>query len=392
MGGTRRRLVGVAYRVGTASLGYPSIMADEQFKTLVSDTLYSLFSSSKIHTPVGSLELLSSAITANLKSTPSDSTAPLKPRFRLTDRSRFECAIEALAKHWERGSITIIRDDSGVTVTDVHLGSSSITEPPTRVTGKRKRVRDEDADSAAGSGDEAEDAYEEEAQKPCTTLANLSKELKEVYAFLQRSTAKGRLLAEQVGGTLTLTPLFISFLYKFRSVKPSFEPICEVTKDECIKLRSALPTPLPGLCGRIHFRPLIRPHTDPTLGHCSYLNTCYSEPTYAQSPSIPPMPSAQSQMNSQWPKAQLPSGLGAGGRGKEKAPCRYLHYEIDWDVGDAGAEAKWEERPVKKPHRLALGLGPKGTFEPPVSVDSPIYASVMNDYAFSSASASMDKL
>lgn len=72
-------------------------------------------------------------------------------------------------------------------------------------------------------------------------------------------------------------------------------------------------------------------------------------------------------MNSQWPKAQLPSGLGAGGRGKEKAPCRYLHYEIDWDAGDAGAETKWEERPVKKPHRLALGLGPKGAFGPLVS-------------------------
>ncbi len=183
-----------------ASLQFPSVigMADEQFRTLVSDTLYTLFSASKIHTPVGSLELLSSALTANLGSIPSDSTTPSKPKFRLTERSRFECAIEALAKHWERGTISAIRDDSGVTVTDVHLGSSSSAEPTTRVIGKRKRVRDEDADSAAGSGDEAEDAYEEDAQKPCTTLANLSKELKEVYAFLQRSTAKGRLLAEQV--------------------------------------------------------------------------------------------------------------------------------------------------------------------------------------------------
>lgn len=24
-------------------------------------------------------------------------------------------------------------------------------------------------------------------------------------------------------------------------------------------------------------RPIIRPHTDPDLGHCSYLNTCYGE-------------------------------------------------------------------------------------------------------------------
>ena len=340
----------------------PHVMADEQFRNSVSDSLYSLFSSSKIHTPVSSLELLSAAICADLGST----ATPATIRFRLTDRSRFEHAIDALAKRWDRGFISIVRDDSGVTVTDVQLGSSSNTESTPRVTGKRKRVKDEDADSAAGSGDEVDDAYEEEAQKPCTTLANLSKDLKEVYAFLQRSTAKGRLLAEQVSRPRSPFANLVRShpRYKFRSIKPSFEPICEqVTKDECIKTRSTLPTPLPGICDRVHFRPLLRPHTDSALGHCSYLNTCYSEPTYAQSPSIPPMPSAQAQ----WPKAQLPSGLGAGGRGKEKAPCRYLHYEIDWDAGDAGTEAKWEDRPVKKPHRLALGLGPKGVLGPPVS-------------------------
>jgi mRNA (2'-O-methyladenosine-N6-)-methyltransferase len=101
------------------------------------------------------------------------------------------------------------------------------------------------------------------------------------------------------------------------------------------------------------------------------------------------MPSAQAQMNSQWPKAQLPSGLGAGGRGKEKAPCRYLHYEIDWDAGDAGAEAKWEDRPVKKPHRLSVGLGPNGTFEPPVSLGPSIWDALITH---SSASSAMDQL
>jgi hypothetical protein len=190
-------------------------MADEQFRNLVSDTLYSLFSSSKIHTPVGSLELLSAAISADLRPTPDGSMASPKPRFRLTDCSRFEYAIDALAKHWDRGSVTIVRDDSGVTVTDVHLGSTSNTETAARVTGKRKRVKDEDADSAAGSGDEAEDGYEEEVQKPCTTLANLSKELKEVYAFLQRSTAKGRLLAEQVGPPHRFGVFLISFATSF---------------------------------------------------------------------------------------------------------------------------------------------------------------------------------
>ena len=50
----------------------------------------------------------------------------------------------------------------------------------------------------------------------------------------------------------------------------------------------------------------------------------------------------------------------AGGRGKEKAPCRYLHYEIDFDPGDAGAEVKKDDKPKKKPYRLPIGLGPTG--------------------------------
>ncbi|KAH9978009.1 hypothetical protein BGW80DRAFT_1539426 [Lactifluus volemus] len=272
-------------------------MADEQFKNLVSDTLYSLFSSSKIHTPVGSLELLSTAISADLGSTPSGSMTSPKPRFRLTD-------CRASTKHWDRGSISIVRDDSGVTVTDVHLGSTSNTEAATRVTGKRKRVKDEDADSAAGSGDEAEDAYEEEVQKPCTTLANLPKDLKEVYAFLQRSTAKGRLLAEQ-----------------FRSVKPSFEPICEqVTKEECAKIRSALPSPLPGICDRVHFRPLIRPHTDLRWGIApiSTLATL-NQPTpspFHSSDALYAAPDESTVVQGTaafWPWA--------GGRGKERHPA-----------------------------------------------------------------------
>lgn len=151
----------------------------------------------------------------------------------------------------------------------------------------------------------------------------------------------------------------------------AFEPICpHITKDECAKARIASQDPsssssiLPTICDRVHFRPLIRPHTDPTLGHCSYLNTCYSEPTYAQSPSIPPFPSA----NLPRPPGSvaLPSGLGAGGRGKEKAPCRYLHFEVDWDGGD-GVPMPSNVVVKKKPHKLGIGLGPSGKEEPLVS-------------------------
>ncbi|KAA1466102.1 MT-A70-domain-containing protein [Dentipellis sp. KUC8613] len=237
---------------------------------------------------------------------------------------------------------------------DIQLGSPSNSAARSPAPGgavkKRKRVVDEDADSAAGSGDEADEVVDE-VKKPVTALEGLSKDLKEVYAILQKSTAKGRLLAEQ-----------------FRSVGTSFEPICpHITKDECIKSRTTPSNPHPSICGLVHFRPLIRPHTDPALGHCSYLNTCYSEPTYAQSPSIPPLPSAHNQINAQWPKPQLPSGLGAGGRGKEKAPCRYLHYEVDWDPGDVNKEEKRDDRPKKRPFRLGIGLGPTGVATPTLS-------------------------
>lgn len=106
------------------------------------------------------------------------------------------------------------------------------------------------------------------------------------------------------------------------------------------------------------------------MGHCSYLNTCYSEPTYAQSPSIPPFPGAtHAPPNTRGPSS-LPSGLGAGGRGKDKAPCRYLHYEVDWNESDgdwarngtkANTNGKGKEVELRKPlHRLGIGLGPTG--------------------------------
>lgn len=74
--------------------------------------------------------------------------------------------------------------------------------------------------------------------------------------------------------------------------------------------------------------------------------------------------------NSRGP-VSLPSGLGAGGRGKEKAPCRYLHYEIDWDGDEQKAERERaierEKQLVKKQYKLGIGLGPTGRLAPPVS-------------------------
>ncbi len=57
----------------------------------------------------------------------------------------------------------------------------------------------------------------------------------------------------------------------------------------------------------------------------------------------------------------LPSGLGAGGRGKEKAPCRYLHFEVDWTESDGnGYVDNRLGEPRKRMHKLGIGLGPSG--------------------------------
>ncbi|KAI0370210.1 MT-A70-domain-containing protein [Pilatotrama ljubarskyi] len=331
---------------------------DDKIKLVVSTALHSLFSTNAVSAPITAFDLLTRVIASPPRSGLLPGTEPV-PKLRLTDLSRFERILERLSENWDYGKITLAREDGGgeLTIMDVRLGaaheSPSARGQPSPVRRKRKRVVDEDDDSAAGRVEEEETPEKVEPWKPPpSTLESLSKTLKEVYNLMQQSTAKGRLLAEQ-----------------FRSLTGSFEPICpHITKDECAKARRAsLPNSnssrsMPAICDRIHFRPLLRPHTDPTLGHCSYLNTCYSEPTYAQSPSIPPLPShRQIQYGAQGQTpVSLPSGLGAGGRGKEKAPCRYLHFEVDWDVNDGQGLAEQRQVVKKKPYRLPIGLGPEG--------------------------------
>ncbi|PIL36821.1 hypothetical protein GSI_00511 [Ganoderma sinense ZZ0214-1] len=334
--------------------------AEDKLRLVAASAVENLFSSHAVSAPISSFDLLTHIIALG----PSpvglfpDHTPP--PRFRLIDLARLERILEHLSEKWENGKITLSREensDGGLTVMDVRLGVPSDDQgnrlPTSPVRRKRKRVVDEDDDSAAGGKEEEETPEVEKPESwnpPPSTLDSLNKTMKEVYALVQQSSAKGKLLAEQ-----------------FRSIVGSFEPICpHITKDECTRARRETQTPaspsksMPAICDRIHFRPLLRPHTDPALGHCSYLNTCYSEPTYAQSPSIPPLPShRQMQYGAQGQgPVSLPSGLGAGGRGKEKAPCRYLHFEVDWDVNDGQGVSEQRLTPRRKPYRLELGLGP----------------------------------
>ncbi|GLB33550.1 putative MT-A70-domain-containing protein [Lyophyllum shimeji] len=341
-------------------------MSDDELRVLATTALTSLLTSGQLSFPMTAMSLLTRVVSTKvphgLFANPSSSNI----RFRLTDRSRFESILEDLSRTWDQATISLSRENGETTVLDIVLNPNGQTRSVLDATSwdvsasrKRKRVIDEDADSAAGD-EETEDSYEELPGSRTSALGSLSKEMREVYAILQKGTAKGRLLAEQ-----------------FRSTEEKFEPICSyVTKDECAKARRANPSTSSSaaICDRVHFRVLIRPHTDITLGHCSYLNTCYSEPTYSQSPSIPPFPGTahahgQVPPNTRGP-VSLPSGLGAGGRGKEKAPCRYLHYEVDWDEGDGegprNSNSKGKEVVKRRVHKLGIGLGPSGKLTKPL--------------------------
>jgi mRNA (2'-O-methyladenosine-N6-)-methyltransferase len=74
-------------------------------------------------------------------------------------------------------------------------------------------------------------------------------------------------------------------------------------------------------------RPLIRPHTDPDLGHCSYLNTCYGEVRRSQA-RLPLNRRVLIRARRQPSYAQSPSLGGGGPAPRSQKDCKYLHFEV----------------------------------------------------------------
>ncbi|KAF8583991.1 MT-A70-domain-containing protein [Ramaria rubella] len=257
----------------------------------------------------------------------------------LANLSRLELLLLKLSNSSASGIISIQKDTNGLSITSSPL-TAEAEHPPL------KRKRNDTDEPSIPIKDVAVPNLPIDKTNAILPLA-ADATIQDVFTLLQKGTARSKLLAEQHG-----------------SANDRFDPVCEhITKETCAKSRLVSAT---AICEKIHFRPLIRQHTDPTLGHCSYLNTCYSEPTYALSPSIPPFPS--SNVPRPPSSVSLPSGLGAGGRGKEKAPCRYLHFEVDYDgtIPDAERERRREIGRKENPrescgtHKLGIGLGPGG--------------------------------
>lgn len=173
----------------------PKFMADDEFTVAVGSAVRDAFTTGKTSTPISSMDLLLSLIA-------SKPTACSSHPLRLTDLHRLEIVLESLSSRWEHGSLSLSREGGNLTIIDIHLGNAMAD-----VVNFRKRKRppvDEEADSAAGDDPDERSSRSITRSPPpsATPLANLGKELREVYAILQRATAKGRLMAERVCGRI----------------------------------------------------------------------------------------------------------------------------------------------------------------------------------------------
>lgn len=207
-------------------------MSDEEYKLVLLHAFKSLLvPSSLLSTPLTSLDLLTRIMSVPIPSQLLPHSLP--PKFKLTDLGKFERILKDLSETWEEGWIDFSRysDEDGLgkkgkmVIYDLGFyerGSRKsrpkkpmlslapglgIAGENTGETKKRKRVVDEDADSAAedeeeevavGQGDGQADASATTTLGRESTLANLSPEMREIYTFIQKGTAKGRLLAERV--------------------------------------------------------------------------------------------------------------------------------------------------------------------------------------------------
>jgi len=176
-------------------------MSDDQLRLVTTTALKLILhdASQSFVPPITSMQFLTMIMTTKLPNGLFPSSSKPTPRFRLTDLHKLENILEGLSQPhaWSEGYISVSRDnDTGeLTIWEVGLGPREISTGT-----KRKRVVDEEADSAAGSGGEDENETNSVGGFGWakSALGGLSKEMRDVYALLQKGTAKGKLLAEQV--------------------------------------------------------------------------------------------------------------------------------------------------------------------------------------------------
>lgn len=196
------------------------LMSDDEYRIIAISALTTLLASGNLNFPISSTDLLCRVVATKVPAglLPGSSSSK-NTRFRLVDQSRFEYILETLSRTWDERTITLSRDNGELSVLDITLAQSGASFTSAEGGGgeasnsrKRKRVIDEEADSAAG-GEDGDDSFEDDLEpQPNTPLKSLSKELRDVYTILQQSTARGRLLAEQVSISIIIYSIHCNIL------------------------------------------------------------------------------------------------------------------------------------------------------------------------------------
>ena len=161
-------------------------MVPEELKALASRNIQDLARSGRLESPISAFGLLSLFVSLPSASRPGRS-------FRLTDLRKLENILEELAECWDAGTLVVSRDNEGLSIIQVCLDGTCQADGSR----KRKRPVDEDADSAEEEAALASSATFKKSPSN-STLGSLSKESQEIYALLQKGTARHRLLTEQV--------------------------------------------------------------------------------------------------------------------------------------------------------------------------------------------------
>ncbi|XP_072271283.1 N(6)-adenosine-methyltransferase catalytic subunit METTL3 [Pyxicephalus adspersus] len=174
---------------------------------------------------------------------------------------------------------------------------------------KKRRIQETDGATsssvASSSGAAGEKKVSEIHKKARKHASHLDLEIESLLSQQSTKEQQSKKVSQEILELLnTSTAKEQSIVEKFRSRgRAQVQEFCDYgTKEECMRA-SGVDTP----CRKLHFRRIINPHTDESLGDCSFLNTCFHMDT-----------------------------------------CKYVHYEIDAWVEPGGTTAGIESTPSQE--------------------------------------------
>ena len=201
----------------------------------------------------------------------------------LTDKDKIKCNCSI--------QVNSIENDKLVAVAGKlkNLNSASLKNEITKLsTDKHIKSKQKIEKASKHSIDKSQDKHDSKKRK-IVKSKDFSDDIDDIQALLSTKTAKEQdttRVADEIQELLSIASTKeLSLSEKFRSLGGSqVREFCPyATREECLKHKGY------SSCQKLHFKKILKQHTDESLGDCSFLNTCFHMDT-----------------------------------------CKYVHYEIDY--------------------------------------------------------------